>query len=127
MPIGHAATRRQCHAATSMNNLLFLGLQPRLILNTSVNVEARRIANGQQERALGRLALLALLQTRETSRAGAGACTTWLRRQAFRLRVVEHRRIGVQTLGHLVADEVDEALEYRRHVDVVLGGRLVKF
>jgi len=85
------------------------------------------MANGQQERALGELALLALLETGKSSRSGAGARSTRLSRQAFRLRVVEHRRVGVQALGHLVADEVDQALEYRRHVDVVLGRRLVKF
>lgn len=34
------------------------------------------------------------------------------------------RRIRVQALGHLVADEVDEALEGLLHVDVVLGAGL---
>lgn len=33
-------------------------------------------------------------------------------------------RIRVQALGHLVADEVDEALEGLLHVDVVLGAGL---
>lgn len=33
-------------------------------------------------------------------------------------------RVRVQALGHLVADEVDEALEGLLHVDVVLGAGL---
>jgi len=88
------------------------------------------MASGQQQHdSVTELALLTLLlKIRESSRASgsAGARGARLSRQTFRLRVVEHRRVGVQTLGHLVADEVDEALEDRRHVDVVFGGRLVK-
>jgi len=77
-----------------------------------------------------KLALLALLlEAGQSAGSGAGRSTGAARalgRETLRLRVVEHGRVGVEALGHLVADEVDEALENRRHVDVVLRRRLVK-
>lgn len=37
------------------------------------------------------------------------------------LWVVEDRCVCVQTLGHLVADQIDQSLEHDVHVDVLLG------
>ena len=89
---------------------------------------AAAAAHAQQvRRAASQSALLTLLKARQTSGPRTAAGTSRLSGQALRLRVVEHRRVGVQALGHLVADEVDQTLEDRRHVDVVLGRRLVKF
>ena len=42
----------------------------------------------------------------------------------LRLRVIDNGRVGVQTLAHLVADDVDEPLEDRLYVDVLLRRRL---
>lgn len=37
-----------------------------------------------------------------------------------------HCRIGIEALGHLVANNVDESLENRLHVYVLLGAGLEK-
>ncbi|RUS78396.1 hypothetical protein EGW08_013844, partial [Elysia chlorotica] len=48
-------------------------------------------------------------------------------RQARRLGlVVDQRGVGVQRLGHLVADDVHQPLKHRLHIDVLLGRCLEK-
>lgn len=42
------------------------------------------------------------------------------------LWVVEDRCVRIQTLGHLVADQVDQSFENDVHVDVLLGRCLEK-
>lgn len=44
-------------------------------------------------------------------------------RQAFRLRIVENRRVRVETFRHLVADQVNQAFEDDVDTDVLLRRR----